>query len=126
LRILLETQAIHESVSRGDDAWEAQFAAAHHHFAKAEPRTTAISNVNFSDWEQRIRAFTRRCLHVPLAAAFSPGAHIQRFLTARTPSAALSADASPSALSAENDRRRNMSKLLKIDRLRATLSFYGG
>jgi GntR family carbon starvation induced transcriptional regulator len=57
MRIFLETQAIEESVARGDDAWEARVVAAHHHLAKAEPRSAATSTVNFSDWEQRNRAF---------------------------------------------------------------------
>jgi GntR family carbon starvation induced transcriptional regulator len=57
MRILLETQAIEESVARGDDAWEARVVAAHHHLAKAEPRYAATSSVHFSDWEQRNRAF---------------------------------------------------------------------
>lgn len=57
MRILLETQAIEESVFRGDDAWESQLVAAHHHLAKAEPRTAASSSLHFSDWEQRNRAF---------------------------------------------------------------------
>jgi len=57
VRILLEVQAIDESVSRGDDAWEARLVAAAHHLAKAEPRNAARSNANFNDWERRNRAF---------------------------------------------------------------------
>ena len=57
VRILLEVQAIEESVSRGDDAWEARLVAAAHHLAKAEPRNAARSNANFNDWERRNRAF---------------------------------------------------------------------
>jgi DNA-binding GntR family transcriptional regulator len=57
MRIFLEVQAIAESVARGDDAWEARVVAAHHHLAKAEPRATALPPVDFSEWEQRNRAF---------------------------------------------------------------------
>ena len=57
VRIFLEVQAIEESVARGDDAWEARVVAAHHHLAKAEPRSAAMSGVSFNDWEQRNRAF---------------------------------------------------------------------
>jgi GntR family carbon starvation induced transcriptional regulator len=72
MRILLETQAIEESVARGDDTWEARLVAAHHRLAKAEPRNAAISDFNFEEWERRNRAFhdelvaactSRRLLH---------------------------------------------------------------
>jgi GntR family carbon starvation induced transcriptional regulator len=57
MRILLEIQALAESVARGDDAWEAHVVATHHQLAKAEPRNVAVPPVNFSQWEQRNRAF---------------------------------------------------------------------
>jgi GntR family transcriptional regulator, carbon starvation induced regulator len=57
MRVLLETQALAESIGRGDDRWEAQVVAAHHQLTKAEPRNAGGSNANFSDWEQRNRAF---------------------------------------------------------------------
>ncbi|WP_323764846.1 GntR family transcriptional regulator [Marinovum sp.] len=52
LRILLETQALRDSLARGDDAWEAQLVAAYHSLKLAEDRGTGPREI-----EARNRAF---------------------------------------------------------------------
>jgi len=53
LRILLECEAITESMRRGDDAWEADIVAAYHRLSKFE---TGLDQ-RFPEWELRNQAF---------------------------------------------------------------------
>ncbi|MEV8467597.1 FCD domain-containing protein [Fluviibacterium sp. DFM31] len=52
VRILLESEALRDSLSRGDDAWEAQLVAAYHSLRLAEDRKTSPQEI-----EARNRAF---------------------------------------------------------------------
>lgn len=63
VRILLESDALRDSLRRGDDAWEAQLVAAYHSLRLAEKRNTSSQEV-----ETRNRAF-----HDALVAAARSG-----------------------------------------------------
>lgn len=61
LRIMLEKQALKQSIENGNDKWEADVISAHHRLALAEQKL-AISNIEqrsaqFSLWEERNAAF---------------------------------------------------------------------
>jgi len=53
LRILLETEALKESITAGDDDWESGVVAAYHRLAKADAKQAA----DFNDWEKRNHEF---------------------------------------------------------------------
>lgn len=59
-RVLVETQALRESIERGDDAWEAGVVAAYHQLEKSEQ----AARRDFTEWERRNQAF-----HEALVAA---------------------------------------------------------
>ena len=60
MRIMLECEALRESISNGDDEWEANLLAAHHRLQKAE----RSFGKNLDEWEQRNQEF-----HEALVAA---------------------------------------------------------
>ncbi len=60
MRIMLECEALRESISNGDDEWEANLLAAHHRLQKAE----RSFGRNLGEWEQRNEEF-----HEALVAA---------------------------------------------------------
>ena len=60
MRIMLECEALRESISNGDDEWEANLLAAHHRLQKAE----RSFGKNLDEWEQRNEEF-----HEALVAA---------------------------------------------------------
>lgn len=64
MRILLECEALRESIKYGDDEWEAGIVASFHRLAKAE----ATRSENFADWEKRNNEFHEALL----AACTSP------------------------------------------------------
>lgn len=53
MRIMLECEALRESIRNGDDEWEANLLAAHHRLQKAEPSFGR----NLGEWEQRNEEF---------------------------------------------------------------------
>ena len=53
MRIMLECEALRESIRNGDDEWEAKLVAAHHRLQKAE----ASYGTNPAEWEQRNEEF---------------------------------------------------------------------
>ena len=53
MRTLLECEALRESISNGDDEWEANLVAAYHRLQKAE----ASYGANPAEWEQRNEEF---------------------------------------------------------------------
>ncbi|CCQ72607.1 Transcriptional regulator, GntR family [Magnetospira sp. QH-2] len=57
MRKLLETQAVRESVIRGDDDWEARVVTAAHHLSKIETSMKDRQEVPMEDWEARNSAF---------------------------------------------------------------------
>ena len=60
MRIMLECEALRESITNGDDEWEANLVAAHHRLQKAEQSYGR----NLGEWEQRNEEF-----HEALVAA---------------------------------------------------------
>lgn len=72
IRILLEGEALRQSIAHGDDAWEADLLAAFHRLSKAEEKRFYI--VNIEEWEERNRVF-----HETLIAA-CPSHWIKHFL----------------------------------------------
>ncbi len=54
-RIMIETEALRQSMRQGDDAWEAGVVAAFHQLSKLEQGAGAISD--FQEWERRNQAF---------------------------------------------------------------------
>lgn len=62
MRIMLETEALKESIEKGDDEWEANIIASYHRLTKAHD----IREANFHEWEVRNNDF-----HEALIAACS-------------------------------------------------------
>ena len=64
MRLMLDIPALQESISAGDDAWEAQIVAAFHRLEKIESRLPQGPVVLDAEWSQRHRDF-----HMTLIAA---------------------------------------------------------
>ncbi|PUE33370.1 FCD domain-containing protein [Limnohabitans sp. Jir72] len=64
MRLMLDIPALQESISAGDDAWEAQIVAAFHRLEKIESRLPQGPVVLDAEWSQRHRDF-----HMALIAA---------------------------------------------------------
>ena len=63
-RVLLETEALRQSIAHGDDAWEANLVASFHRLTRAEQKLTDSDSTTTEDWERCNRAF-----HEALTAA---------------------------------------------------------
>jgi DNA-binding GntR family transcriptional regulator len=63
VRVLLETNALRESIENADDAWEADIVATYHLLSKAQDRIDAGDAAATSEWEVRNKEF-----HTALAA----------------------------------------------------------
>lgn len=57
VRLLVECEALRESMERGDDAWEADIVAAAHSLGRVEQRMGAGPLALDNDWSDRHRAF---------------------------------------------------------------------
>ncbi|NTV10535.1 MAG: FCD domain-containing protein [Zoogloea sp.] len=55
-RVLLETEALRQSIQLGDDQWESDVLAAFHRLSRAEERLDGISAAR-EEWEERNRIF---------------------------------------------------------------------
>lgn len=73
-RVLLEAEALRQSLRAGDDNWEGQLLIAFHHLTRAEERLTANPSAGVDEWENRNRQF-----HQALIGA-SPSQWIRHFL----------------------------------------------
>ncbi|MCL2656277.1 MAG: FCD domain-containing protein [Betaproteobacteria bacterium] len=75
-RVLLESEALRQSITYGDDAWEAALVAAFHRLSKAEEKLAEQGSAT-EEWEQRNRGF-----HEALIAACPSNriAHFQHIL----------------------------------------------
>jgi GntR family transcriptional regulator, carbon starvation induced regulator len=73
-RVLLETEALHESMMKGDEAWEARVVAAYHQLSRTEEKRTTEREQMINEYEERNQAF-----HLALISACS-SAWIQHFL----------------------------------------------
>jgi GntR family carbon starvation induced transcriptional regulator len=56
-RVLLETEALRQSLRAGDDHWEAELLTAFHHLTRAEERLAANPGAGVDEWEERNRQF---------------------------------------------------------------------
>lgn len=56
-RILLECEALRQSMQHGDDVWESQLVAAFHRLDRAEKRLNEHPSDRFDEWEDRNREF---------------------------------------------------------------------
>ena len=76
-RVLLEKDAIRQSIAHGDEEWEGQVASSFHILRRAEEAVTAdLKNQTlFDEWERRHRAF-----HISLFSA-APSEWTRDFLT---------------------------------------------
>lgn len=72
-RVMLECEALRQSIAMGDDAWEAAVVAAFHRLAKAEEKR--IGSEMREEWEERNRIF-----HEVLIAA-CPSRWLKHFLS---------------------------------------------
>jgi DNA-binding GntR family transcriptional regulator len=72
-RVLLETEALRQSIAGGDEAWEAALVAAFHRLSRAEQRLATPDTASTEEWERRNRAF-----HEALIAA-CPSRWIRHF-----------------------------------------------
>ena len=59
LRLILETEALVESIRAGDVAWECQVVAAFHNITRAEERIGSMKAEDFSHWEECNKEFHR-------------------------------------------------------------------
>jgi len=92
-RVLLETQALRQSIALGDDDWESAVLAAFHRLSKAEQRLAADPNTRFEEWEQRNREFHReliracpsRWLHHFLGILYQQAERYRRLTVTRKP-----------------------------------------
>lgn len=73
-RVLLETEALRQSIAHGDVAWEGEVAAAFHRLTRAQEKLGKRSGPSLDEWEERNRAF-----HESLIAA-CPSAWTRRFV----------------------------------------------
>lgn len=73
-RVLLETEALRQSIESGDDAWEGDVLAAFHRLSRAEDKFAKQSGGTFDEWEERNRVF-----HETLIAA-CPSRWVHHFL----------------------------------------------
>lgn len=74
-RVLLETQALRQSMLAGDDKWEGDLSGAYHRLTLAEERLASGESNAFNVWEQRNRAF-----HEALVSA-CPSPWLHHFLS---------------------------------------------
>jgi GntR family carbon starvation induced transcriptional regulator len=56
-RIMLETEALRQSIRDGDDIWESRLIAAFHLLSRAEERLARSPAEAFGEWEERNREF---------------------------------------------------------------------
>lgn len=59
MRLMLDLPALHESISLGGDAWEAEIVSSFHRLSKIESRLASGPVVLDADWSQHHRAFHR-------------------------------------------------------------------
>lgn len=71
-RVMLECEALRQSIAMGDDAWEGEVLAAFHRLSKAEEKL--IASTDREEWEERNRVF-----HEVLIAA-CPSRWLKHFL----------------------------------------------
>jgi len=73
-RVLLECEALRQSIQAGDDIWESRIVAAFHRLDRAEKRLSGSPADRFDEWEDRNRDF-----HQALISA-CPSSWVRHFL----------------------------------------------
>lgn len=73
-RVLLECEALRQSIRHGDDAWEGELASAFHRLTRAEEKLKDDVSATVNEWEERNRTF-----HETLIAA-CPSRWTRQFL----------------------------------------------
>ena len=73
-RVLLETEALRQSIKHGDEAWEADLVSAFHRLTRAEEKLKDDVRATVNEWEERNRLF-----HETLIAA-CPSRWTRQFL----------------------------------------------
>lgn len=92
-RMLLECEALRQSIALGDDAWEALVLAEFHRLSKAETRLQDATQASFDDWELRNRTFHHalisacrsRWMHHFLGMLYQQAERYRRLVVARQP-----------------------------------------
>lgn len=92
-RMLLECEALRQSIALGDDAWEALVLAEFHRLSKAEARLHNATPDSFDEWELRNRAFhnalisacSSRWMHHFLGILYQQAERYRRLVVARQP-----------------------------------------
>ena len=92
-RMLLECEALRQSIALGDDAWEALVLAEFHRLSKAEARLHSATPDSFDEWELRNRAFhhalisacSSRWMHHFLGILYQQAERYRRLVVARQP-----------------------------------------
>jgi DNA-binding GntR family transcriptional regulator len=91
--VLLETEALRQSIAVGDDDWESAVLAAFHRLGKAEQRLASDPEARFEEWEQRNREFHReliracpsRWMHHFLGILYQQAERYRRLTVTRKP-----------------------------------------
>jgi GntR family carbon starvation induced transcriptional regulator len=92
-RIMLETEALRQSIRDGDDIWESRVIAAFHRLSRAEERLANSPAEGFSEWEERNREFhqalisacTSRWTHYLLGLLYRQAERYRRLVITRQP-----------------------------------------
>jgi GntR family carbon starvation induced transcriptional regulator len=92
-RIMLETEALRQSIRDGDDIWESRVIAAFHRLSRAEERLVKSPAEEFGQWEERNRDFhvalisacTSRWTHYFLGLLYRQAERYRRLVITRQP-----------------------------------------
>ncbi|MES2535101.1 MAG: FCD domain-containing protein [Pseudomonadota bacterium] len=92
-RIVLETDALRQSIRDGDDVWEGRVIAAFHRLTRAEERLADSRVEGFNEWEERNREFhhalisacTSRWTHHFLGLLYQQAERYRRLVVTRQP-----------------------------------------
>jgi DNA-binding GntR family transcriptional regulator len=92
-RIMLETEALRQSIRDGDDIWESRVIAAFHRLSRAEERLAKRPAEEFGEWEERNRDFhqalisacTSRWTHYFLGLLYRQAERYRRLVITRQP-----------------------------------------
>jgi DNA-binding GntR family transcriptional regulator len=61
-RVLLETEALRQSIARGDENWEAELVGAFHRLSRAEEKLAPDAPNSVNEWEERNQLFHEKLI----------------------------------------------------------------